>query len=87
MFHYKRLEQARDDNNVIVSVNNTSSSFKYQSNLIKNQVTSNVAANMNPDVPNANRLWKNDKIAVYISNFFSSLELPLIDTKLYIGLD
>ena len=35
-------------------------------------------------------MWKNVKIAVplkYISNFLKSLELPLINTKLYIKLN
>ena len=41
-------------------------------------------------IPGAHKLWKNAKIAVplkYISNFFRSLELPLINTKFYIELN
>ena len=53
-----------------------SSSFKYKSNLLGNA-----------NVENNNAVWKNAKIIVplkYISSFFRSLEMPLINTKLYI---
>ena len=44
----------------------------------------------NSNLNAAHRLWKNVQIIVpskYISNFFRSLELPLINTKLYIELN
>ena len=88
LYHYKRPEQSRNNNNVIDSLDtDTSTSFKYQSSLIKTQVDSTaVAQNIDPYVANAHRAWKNVKIAVrlkYISNFFRALEIPLINTKLY----
>ena len=47
-----------------------------------------IAAGVNPVIEDA--LWKNAKIIAplkYISPFFKSLELPLINTKLYIELN
>ena len=60
---------------------NDSSSFKYKSNLLKGLTTRDIAANGNPDIANAHRLFTNAKIVVplkYLSNFFRSLEMPLI---------
>ena len=76
----------------MADIENTSSSFKYQSSLIKGQRLNprNIDAGRDPDVANAHRLWKNAKIAVplkYISNFLKSLELHLINTKIYIELN
>ena len=91
MYHYKKPIQSKAGNTINELAVNTSTSFKYQSDLIKKQVTSvAVAQNIDPDVTDAHRLWKNVKIAVslkYISNFFRSLELPSINTKLYIELN
>ena len=90
-YYYKRPDQTRDDNGNISSINNNLTSFKYQSDLIKKQVNSvNVAQNIDPDIANAHTVWKNAKKAVplkYISNFLRTLELPLINTKLYIELN
>ena len=91
LHHYKRPEQPKTGNNInnlsAAEGDNFSSSFKYQSSLIKKQVNSvDVGQNIDPGVANAHRSWKNVKIAMplnYISNFFRSLELPLINTKLY----
>ena len=50
----------------------------------------NVGQNINVDPDAANRAWKNAKIAVplkWISNFFRALELPLMNTKLYMELN
>ena len=75
LYHYKRPDQTKN-NNVIASINITSSSFKYQLDLIKKQVTSeDVVQNRDPDGTNAHRLWKNVKTVVplkYIINFFRS---------------
>ena len=72
------------------SVNtNDSSSFKYKSNLLKGLTTRDIAANVNPDIPNAHRLFTNSKIVVplkYLSNFFRSLEMPLINYKIHLEL-
>ena len=68
-----------------------STSFKYQSNLIKKKVASVVVGgNIDPNLADAHRAWVNVKIAVplkYVRNFFSALEMPLINTKLYIELN
>ena len=50
----------------------------------------NVPANTDPNFANVHRIWKNIKILIplkYISKFFKNLELPLINTKLYIELN
>ena len=90
LYQYKRLKQPLGNNDAFVDVTtNKSSSFKYQLSLIGITSTA-VAANANRDVPGAHRLWENVKIVVplkYINNFFRSLELPLINTKLYIELN
>ena len=63
-----------------------SSSFKYKSGLLVKPT------NLNNDdtLPaNTNPIWKNPQIIVplkYVSSLFRSLELPLINTKLYIQL-
>ena len=59
--------------------------------MIKKQVTPvNVGQDVDHNVANAHRARKNVKIAVplqYVSNFFRAVELPLINTKLYIELN
>ena len=91
LYHYKRLIKSKTGNVINPLAVNNSTSFKYQSDLIKKQAPPvNVAQNIDPDVANAHRLWRNVKIAVplkYISIFFRSLEMPLINTKLYIELN
>ena len=81
LYHYKRPEQSLGANNTSVNVTTAnSSSFKYQSGLIK----------IDSEADGNNRIWKNVKIAIrlkYISNFYRSLELPLINIKLYIELN
>ena len=73
-----------------------SSSFKYQSRLVRKQLTTEnrnsapVNANTDPNFDVSHRLWKNIKIVVplkHISNFFRNLEMPLINTKLYMELN
>ena len=90
LYQYKRAEQPRDNYNDLVNVTiNNSSSFKYKSNLMDTTSTA-IDTDTNPDIPAAHRLWENIKIAVplkYITNFFRSLELPLINTQLYIELN
>ena len=96
LYQCKRSEP-RDNNgvlNYLTAAN--SSSFKYQSGLIKKQLTTEnghsetVNAGADPNFNVAYRLWKNIKVVVplkYVSNFFRSLELPLINTKLYMELN
>ena len=52
---------------------NDPSSFKYKSNLLKGLTTRDVAANDNPDIANAHKLFLNAQIAVplkYVSSSF-----------------
>ena len=90
LHHYKIPDQTKNNDN-IASVNNASTSFIYQSNLVQKQVIPiDVGQNIDLDVTNAHKSWKSVKIAVplkYISNFFRSLELPLLNTKLCLELN
>ena len=69
---------------------NYSSSFKYKSNLLKGLTTKDVAANVDPDIVNAHTLFLNAQIVVplkYLSNFYRSLEMSLLNCKLHLKLD
>ena len=75
LYQFKRQEPL--ENNADLTIG--SSSFKYKSDLLGNK-----------DVEGGNANWKNAPIIValkYISSFSRSLELPLINTKLYIQLN
>ena len=92
LYHFKRQEQSFDNNNPVdisdLSVDN-STSFKYKSGLI-NVNSVEINANVNPNIPLAHKLFRNIQIIVplkYVSAFFRSLEMPLINTKLYIQLN
>ena len=90
LFQYKRQEQPlNNDENIIDVTADNSSSFKYKSNLLKGLTTKYVAANFNPDIGNAHRLFLNAQLIAlkYISSFFRSLELPLINCKLHLELN
>ena len=93
LYQYKRPEP-RDANGNVVNLGTTLSSFKYQSGLVQKQLTTpnseNLSAKTDPNFANIHRVWKNIKTVVplkYISNFFRNLELPLINTKLYLELN
>ena len=93
LYQHKRPEP-RDNNGNVVNLASTLYSFKYQSELVQKQLTrpnsENVPANTDPNFANAHRIWKNIKIVVplkHIRNFFRNLELPLINTKLYMELN
>ena len=78
LFQYKRDKPP--DNNVNLTADN-STSFKYKVNLLGN------IDDANPDNARVGRL--NVKIVVplkYLSNFFRSLEMPLINCKLKLDL-
>ena len=78
LYQYKRDEPP--DNNVNLTADN-STSFKYKVNLLGNIDTAN------PDNARVGRL--NVKIVVplkYLSNFFRSLEMPLINCKIKLNL-
>ena len=90
LHHYKKPEQILNNAGAIQNISVNSPSFKYQSNLSKNKESTPVETNVNSDVAAAHRLWKNIKIVVpskYLSSFFRSIELPFINTKLYIELN
>ena len=85
MYQFKRQEPL-DNNADLTSAG--SSSFKYKSSLLGNSEPIN--GNINPNIPQAHRLWKYAKIIVplkYISSFFRSLEILLINTKVHIELN
>ena len=76
MYHYKRQEPPENNANLTIA---DSSSFKYKSDLLKNAAEED-----------SNAVCKNAQIMVllsYVSNFFKSAELLLINTKLYIQLN
>ena len=86
LYQFKRQEQNYDPNNSKDIVND-STSFKYKSDLLGRPDNLNDAGTA---VLNCQTVWKNAQIIVplkYISSFFRSLELPLINTKLYIQLN
>ena len=69
---------------------NDSSSSKYKSNLLKGLTTRDNAANVNPDIANAHKLYLNTHIVVplkYVSSFFISSEMPIINCKLHLQLN
>ena len=90
LYQYKRPEPSRRDGDTLDNLSaDTSSSFKYQSGLVQQQLTTpnsgDVGPNIDPNFNIAHKIWKNIKILVplkYISNFFRNLQLPLINTKI-----
>ena len=89
-FYQYKTPEPRENNGNVVNLATTLSSFKCQSGLVQKQLITpnleNFPANIDPNFANEHRIWKSIKIAVpqkYISNFFRNLELPLINTKLY----
>ena len=75
LYQFKRQEPL--DNNADLTI--ASTSFDYKSKLLGDATAED-----------GNAVWKNAKIIVplkYISSFFRSLELPLINTRLYIELN
>ena len=85
LYHFKRDEPPLDAQNPLVDVTTDNlSSFKYKSSLLTGLTTEDGRA-----AADAYRIFKNAQILVplkYISSFFRSLELPLINTKLHIEL-
>ena len=76
LYQFKRQEPLANNANLIIAC---SSSFKYKSSLLGEAITED-----------RNAVWKNARIIVplkYVSSFFRSLELPLINTKLNIQLN
>ena len=90
LWQFERDEQNMNYGNIADVTTAGSSSFKYKSSLLKGLNSRNVAANTNPDIVNAHRLFPNGKIAgplKYLFNFFRSLEMPLINCKIHLQLN
>ena len=93
LWQFKRDEQnmtdARNPDNVTRA---DSSFFEYKSSLLRNLVTADVAAVGDGAAAGgayAYRILRNEKIAVplkYLSNFFGSLEMSLINCKIHLEL-
>ena len=79
LWQFKRDEQNINNRNIPVGVNsNNSSSFKYKSSFFKTLEDAD------------NGIFKNVKVAVplkYLSNFWRSLEMPLINCKIHLELN
>ena len=80
LYQFKRDESPMNDNNnnpLNITLNN-SSSFKYKASLLEKA----------DDLDGNDRSLKNAKIVVplkYLSNFFRSLEMPLINCKIHLN--
>ena len=81
LYQFKRDESPINNNgNPLNVVLNNSSSFKYKASLLGKA----------PDADGNDRSLKNTKIVVplkYLSNFFRSLEMPLINCKIHLELN
>ena len=58
--------------------------------LLKGLTTRDIGANINPDIANTHRLFVNAQIVVllkYLLKFLRSLEMPLINCKIHLGLN
>ena len=91
LWQYKRDELNLNTAGNIDNVNAYDSSyFKYKTKLLEGLTTRDIGANIDPNIANAHRLFTNVQILVplkYISSFFRSLELPLLNTKINIELN
>ena len=80
LYHFKRNESQMNDNNRLNFALGNSISFKYKASLFGKAT----------DADNNDRSFKNAKIAMplkYLTNFFRSLEMPLINFKIYLELN
>ena len=83
LYQFKRQEQScyaanpKDINNLTAD---NSSSFKYNSGLLGTTET-DIAANTNPNIPLAHRLWRNVQIIVPLK-YISSFKRTLLDTAI-----
>ena len=83
LYQFKRQEPLANNYNLT----DASSSFKYKSDLLGKLTDLDYNGNLSN---NTNSNWENAQIIVplkYISSFFRSLKMPLINTKLYIQLN
>ena len=87
LWQFKRDEQNMNGANLADVTIAGSLSFKCKPNFLKDLNSKNVAANANPNIVDAHRLFTNVKIAVplkYLCNFFRSLEMPLTNCKTHL---
>ena len=76
LYNFKRDEQNMNaDGNLVNVTTANSSSFKYKSSLLGNPAASGVLKNSETIVP-----------LKYLSNFFRSLEIPIINCKIHLEL-
>ena len=76
---YQRDEQNTNNGNIADVPTKNSSSLKYKSNLLKGLTSKEAAANTDPNIAAAHRLFINAQIVLpvkYISSFFRTLEMP-----------
>ena len=79
LYQFKRDEQDMDNGNIADVTTADSSSFEYKSSILGNLLA-----------VGANGVLKNAKIVVplkCLSNFFRSLEMPMINCKIHLGLN
>ena len=79
-----------NNRNIADVTTNDSSSFKYKSNLLKGLTSKEVAASTDPNIAATHRLFINAQIVVpvkYLSLFFRTLEMPLVNCKVYLELN
>ena len=84
LYHFKRNEQSLNNGDIVNVTTDNSSSFKYKSSSLTGLTTEDGGAGAD-----AYRTFKNAQILMslnYISSFFRSLELSLINTKLHLEL-
>ena len=75
LFHFKGQDQNLNAAGNIDNVNiNDSSSFRYKSSLLEGLTTTDVAANVGPDITNAHRLFLNTQVVVPLKLFHHFLD-------------
>ena len=80
LYQFKRDESPMNDNNPLNVALDNSTSFKYKASLLGKAT----------DADNDDRSLKNTNLVVplkYLSNFFESLEMPLINCKIHLELN
>ena len=90
LWKYKRDKQNMTAAGAIGNVNTNSSLFKYKSDLLKRLTKKDIGANTDPDIADAHKVFTTAQLVVplkYLSNFFRSLEMPLLNTKLHLELN
>ena len=90
LWQYKRDEQNMTAAGAIDNVNANSSSLKCNSDLLKGLTKKDIGANTDPNIAGGHKLFTNAQTVdplKYLSIFFRSLEMPLLNTKLQLELN